>query len=683
MACVTGGSNTLMLADDKTLYSFGQYSPFPTSIANLPKIKLVSCGSSFTVCVDCEGSMWSFGTNSYGELGTGNTAHININTPQKIQDIPPILSVACGTNHTLIITNDSNLWSCGFNNYGQLCLANNNQQVSKPQKTSNENIIKVSAGGNHTLFQNNKGEIFGCGCNKNGEVALGTFTSLSMVTLIPNLPPNIVKFVCGRNQNLFLDSEGNVFSVGGNSYGQLGLGHNSNQSALNKIPNIPPIKVISCLGYSSYLLDFDGNVWSFGYNNIGQLGHGDNKNLNIPTVVNSLNDVKIQQISSGSSGQYFFAKNSQNKIFAPSINNYIRIFPGNTPSNLTIKEIDSKYFNIWGNSKIPNQWNRKCFGTTMNWTKEEIVKLEMIQLKIRKVKLNLESNNNDKSKQEFPQNSFETWNEVQEFLNEKSEQINAKWNQKNEIDVQTRTNVETYEKELKEIEDSIQQLQERKKHIEENLVCAKKSRISFEKCFSDIENNQKTLEELCIDVSKFCKNENEMNQEVKNLFEKKKFEEFDSAEISKVLWKMDLAKYQSVFDDNQINGAIVAAADNEALWKQLGFTKKDCFSFSYYFKLMQSPGYLRTFSPDYKHDCYVCSHTTPEKTIHLLKEHDIPIEDELILKHSYNAPMLISKIFLEEVLGKDSFSQNGIQIMFKLQEWKKNHKQHLKELHKI
>ena len=57
--------------------------------------------------------------------------------------------------------------------------------------------------------------------------------------LIPNLPSNIIQFVCGSSQNLFLDSEGNVFSVGRNEHGQLGLGHNTNQNELKKIPNIP------------------------------------------------------------------------------------------------------------------------------------------------------------------------------------------------------------------------------------------------------------------------------------------------------------------------------------------------------------------------------------------------------------------------------------------------------------
>ena len=73
------------------------------------------------------------------------------------------------------------------------------------------------------------------------------------------------------------------------------------------------------------------------------------------------------------------------------------------------------------------------FIETMNWKEEEIKKLEMMQPKIKQVKLNLQTNNNNKSKQEFPQNSFESWNEVHEFLKEKSKQINSKLSEKQNI----------------------------------------------------------------------------------------------------------------------------------------------------------------------------------------------------------------------------------------------------------
>ena len=48
--------------------------------------------------------------NKLGQLGTGNTTEIYFNVPQKVLNILPVVFVACGSEHTLIITNDSNLW---------------------------------------------------------------------------------------------------------------------------------------------------------------------------------------------------------------------------------------------------------------------------------------------------------------------------------------------------------------------------------------------------------------------------------------------------------------------------------------------------------------------------------------------------------------------------------------------
>ena len=120
-----------------------------------------------------------------------------------------------------------------------------------------KDISQISTGYFHSLFRNYKGEIFACGYNNYGECVLGHFNSPQITpSLILNAPSNIVHFVCGYHQNLFLDSEGNVFSVGNNHYGSLGLGHNINQNILSKIINIPPIQTISCVTSSCYLIDF-------------------------------------------------------------------------------------------------------------------------------------------------------------------------------------------------------------------------------------------------------------------------------------------------------------------------------------------------------------------------------------------------------------------------------------------
>ena len=354
MACACGFRHTITLSDDGTAYSFGRNCEgalglghkndvsLPTPIPNLPKINMVSCGFKFTVCVDSEGFIWSFGGNNAGQLGTGNKTDFNV--PQKIEDIPPVLTVSCGSEHILIITHDSDLWSCGRNECGQLCLEDTEDRL-KPQKTSFSNISKISSGNYHSLFQNNKGEIFACGSNEHGQCGLGHYNPQITPSLIPNAPPNIVQFVCGFCQSLFLDLEGNVFSVGFNYNGELGLGHNRNQNELNKIPNIPPIKIISCVDASCYLIDFEGNLWTFGKNENGQLGHGDWTNKNTPKIVNTLKD--IQQISHGCSGDHFFAKNSQNQIFVTGNNDCGQLGTGDTRSVLILKEINPQYSSIW------------------------------------------------------------------------------------------------------------------------------------------------------------------------------------------------------------------------------------------------------------------------------------------------------------------------------------------------
>ena len=353
--CCSGEYHTITLSNDGTLHSFGQNSEgqlglghnnnvsLPSPIPNLPQISLISCGSLFTVCVDCEGFMWSFGDNTSGQLGTGNRTKFNV--PQKILSIPPVLSVSCGLEHTLIITNDDNLWSCGQNELGQLCLGDTENRL-KPQKTLFSNISKISAGYFHSLFQNDKGEIFSCGFNRYGTCGLGHFDHPQITpSLILNLPENIVQFVCGFHQSLFLDSEGNVYSVGYNEYRQLGLGHNTNQNVLNKIPNIPTIHTISCAFASSYLIDFEGNLWSFGYNDFGQLGQGNRTSINTPKVIRSLKD--IQQISHGSNGYHLIAKNSQNQIFSSGYNGQGQLGTGDTQSVLILTEINSQYSTIW------------------------------------------------------------------------------------------------------------------------------------------------------------------------------------------------------------------------------------------------------------------------------------------------------------------------------------------------
>ena len=361
MNCVGGEYHTITLSDDGVVYSFGVNMrgelglghnddvSVPSPNPYLPKINQVACGPNFTVCIDFEGFLWSFGKNNEGQLGTGNTKNINI--PQKIRQIPPVYSVACGNEHTLIITNDSDLWACGSNKFGQLCLGKQWDQTTRFQKTSFSDISRISTGFSFSLFENNKGEIYLSGTYDyrfgSSELANLRRNRKTIPTCIPNLPSNIVQFVCGYLHSLFLDSEGNVYSIGCNQVGQLGLNHKLTQIIINQIHNLPPIHTISCVGHSSYLLDYEGNLWSFGDNACNQLGIGNAIHAVVPTKVESLKDIK--QISYGY-GSHFLAKNLQDKIFVIGHNGWGQLAIESTFTTPNFTEMDPKYFSIWGES---------------------------------------------------------------------------------------------------------------------------------------------------------------------------------------------------------------------------------------------------------------------------------------------------------------------------------------------
>ena len=362
MACCVGEKHTVCLSDEGIVHTFGhvdygqlgqgdsvwsnrggilpsqvtrfyikdQFFPFPI-------IKQISCGAFFTICLDYEGSLYSFGQNNHGQAGMG-TIGFHYHFPQKIQNIPPVKTVSCGVYHTLVITEDDNLWSFGANENGQLCHGNTFNQ-STPQQTPFSNIVRISAG-YHSLFQNDKDEIY--------ELGIWSIVPQIEAIKLENNPPNIIQFCSGYHHSLFLNSEGNVFSIGFNNYGNLG----EKQKNLNEILNIPPIQTISCVGHSSYMIDLDGNLWCFGNNSHYQLGLGDSSNKIEPTKSEKEG---ISQIASGCCGNHFFVKNYDNQIFGVGYNDVGQLGNGTTSNQTEYQEINSDYSTIWGKSHIQNR----------------------------------------------------------------------------------------------------------------------------------------------------------------------------------------------------------------------------------------------------------------------------------------------------------------------------------------
>lgn len=76
-------------------------------------------GILFTIALDQNGIIWSWGINDAGQLGLGDLT--NHNLPQKITTINEnIIKISVGYEHTLALDSKGNLWGFGNNNSGQL-----------------------------------------------------------------------------------------------------------------------------------------------------------------------------------------------------------------------------------------------------------------------------------------------------------------------------------------------------------------------------------------------------------------------------------------------------------------------------------------------------------------------------------------------------------------------------------
>jgi alpha-tubulin suppressor-like RCC1 family protein len=103
----------------------------------------------------------------------------------------------------------------------------------------------------------------------------------------------------------YINFDDELYVSGRNNYGQLGIGHTTDQSLLVKIPKPPDmgVPIDLYLGTSStFVVDNLGQVFSCGNNNTGQLGLGDLDDRNLLTKISVPDNVKIVKVIQGEGG---------------------------------------------------------------------------------------------------------------------------------------------------------------------------------------------------------------------------------------------------------------------------------------------------------------------------------------------------------------------------------------------
>ena len=198
---------------------------------NVNDIKQIACGSNHTFILKNDGSVWSCGYNASGQLGLGNNTSRNIFT-QVTTNINDIKQITCSGAHTFILKNDGSVWSCGYNNAGQLGLGDNTDRNTFTQVTTNISDIKqIVCGFYHTFILKNDGSVWACGRNDNGELGLGDTTNRNTFTQVTtNINNDVKQIACGENHTIIIKNDGSIYSCGANDKGQLGLNDTTNRN---------------------------------------------------------------------------------------------------------------------------------------------------------------------------------------------------------------------------------------------------------------------------------------------------------------------------------------------------------------------------------------------------------------------------------------------------------------------
>ena len=283
---VTTGSHTVSLRADGKVFTwgsnaFGQLGNGTTNDSDEPVevnfkegtiITQVAAGEEYSVALDSEGNVWTWGRNNYFQIGhTGGDQY----TPYKVGGLPKAIKIAAGNYTTMVITENKELYGWGFNGYGNIGIGSYTNKVTASKVVGFEDVIDVSVGKNHTMTLTSDGNVYVTGSNLYGQLGNGNeeIFKVNEFTKV-NLPDVITTIDCGELSNAVITVNGNVYTWGQNAYGQLGLGDKETQFNPTLVSGLNNIREIEIGKTNAIVRDGNGKMYITGSNIYGQLGKG-------------------------------------------------------------------------------------------------------------------------------------------------------------------------------------------------------------------------------------------------------------------------------------------------------------------------------------------------------------------------------------------------------------------------
>lgn len=334
------GYQTLVAKPDATLWSMGinDYGQLGDGTVNdrfspvqvMSGVKQVATGYFHTLILKSDATLWAVGFNNYGQLGDGTTT--TRLTPVKIMD--QVANIAAGGYHSLILKTDGSLYATGFNANGQL---GDGTTIDKTSPVLIASGVKaITAGYFHSAFLKNDGTVWAMGWNAYGQLGDGTKLDRKTPVQITALGTGNLGLSAGYYHTMFIKADNSLWGTGYNGFGQLGDGTTTQRLAPVQITAVgTATRTVTCGAHHTLIIKTDGSIWAMGLNNFGQLGDG--------TTIDRSTPVKVAGISAAvsvSAGYYHSViAGTDGKIWALGYNGYGQLGTGTTQNSLTPVQI--------------------------------------------------------------------------------------------------------------------------------------------------------------------------------------------------------------------------------------------------------------------------------------------------------------------------------------------------------
>jgi len=230
---------TLALTETGHLCGWGQGFLGTDSASKEPQVfpgttvfRSIACGKRHAAAVDKDGMVhtWGYGGSWMGGGGQlGHNSTDAVSAPKLVEAFQrygaKAQSVSMGSQHTLILTTDGEVLSCGVGEYGRLGTGNTGDSlVPAPLETLlDEDVVQAVAGHSHSVLLTSSGKCFTFGRNDTG--ALGHADSYIDIYSMEEFPRHleskelaaagqVVQVGAGRGTSAALTSEGKLFLWG-------------------------------------------------------------------------------------------------------------------------------------------------------------------------------------------------------------------------------------------------------------------------------------------------------------------------------------------------------------------------------------------------------------------------------------------------------------------------------------